>query len=229
MDKAGGPNTQLMYPAPNLAGFIAAIATHAVLVGNEKSSQKQKILAEADYVLSPYQSVLGLFTLEDLFKRCTMKNGKRQITLTTVEKSQADIGPIVEASPSYSMTQDQKAILLSNDIVLRGVKEGSSNFFKGTIKVVSKPAPDGDMPEYWMHSEGENLKNVSARLLADSIDVAFQLSGNQDSSSTAPFRTFRYPEGGSEKMERGQAISESCEQIILKTLRGEILVVPGRC
>jgi hypothetical protein len=36
----------------------------------------------------------------------------------------------------------------------------------------------------------------------------------------------RYNEGGTERMERAQVVSEQCGQLVLRTLRGNLISVP---
>jgi hypothetical protein len=42
----------------------------------------------------------------------------------------------------------------------------------------------------------------------------------------SPHRTFRYPEGGVEKMERAQLVEAHCGRALLRTLRGWLMSVP---
>lgn len=228
-DKASGPAAPILYPAPNLAGFLAAIATQGVIVGSAISAQKMKQKSEADNVLNPYEEVLSRFTLNDLYLRCVGTEIGRSQKIGIEDKQHPEHGLHIEASPSFAMTQDEKAIILTNEVIVRGSTEAAPILFQGTIKVVPKPAVADDIKIYWNSEDGENLKRLSAELFADSLYAALDLSRTSKFVTADTFKTLRYQEGSSLKFERGQLISESCDRIIMKTLRGAILVVPGSC
>ncbi|UUZ52375.1 hypothetical protein LP419_22905 [Massilia sp. H-1] len=62
-------------------------------------------------------------------------------------------------------------------------------------------------------------------MFAQSLDIA--LADVQATPGTAaPFKTVRFTEGGAERMERAQVLSEKCGQIVLRTLRGNLMSVP---
>lgn len=227
-DKAGGPGAPIMYPAPNMAGLLAAIATHGIIVESAKSAEKARMKTEADRVLEPYEPVLSRFTIDDLYRRCVDTDLGRSEKILIEEKPGISTGIRIEANPSFTMTQDEKAIILTNDVTVRGAEQGMPVLFQGSIRVVPKPVNSGDIKTYWSGNEGTNLKKQSAELLANSLFVALQLS-KSSFGTTDIFKTFRYQEGDSRKFERGQLISEGCERTIIKTLRGNILVFPGEC
>jgi hypothetical protein len=62
-------------------------------------------------------------------------------------------------------------------------------------------------------------------MLAQSVDIA--LAYMPGHAGTEPFRTVRYQEGSVERMERAQVIREACGQVVLRTLRGNLMAVPG--
>jgi hypothetical protein len=126
------------------------------------------------------------------------------------------------------MTQDGRALVLENTIVVRRseVKAGPSN--TTTVKVVGLPLPetDSNVEAYWMADEGDALQTVSVNLLRDSLVLALRDMEVSAASGAADFRTVRYREGGAEKMERARIINESESRLVLRNLRGWILSVP---
>ena len=47
-------------------------------------------------------------------------------------------------------------------------------------------------------------------------------------ANSAPERTFRYVEGGKDRMERAQLVTPGCERVVVRTLRGWLLSIPVR-
>jgi hypothetical protein len=48
-------------------------------------------------------------------------------------------------------------------------------------------------------------------------------------SPDAPHRTVRYRLGGEERMERAQVLSERCDRLLIRNLRGWLMSVPVQC
>ena len=83
----------------------------------------------------------------------------------------------------------------------------------------------GKPVDYWSKEEGARLKAESALLLARAMDIALATHADDDLAAK-PFKTFRYREGLTERMERGQLVSEGCGRIVMKNLRGILMSVP---
>ena len=61
-DKAGGPGAQFLNPAPNLAGMVAAVLTHGIIVESSKSAQKKsssKMPTACSLPISPLCPISG--------------------------------------------------------------------------------------------------------------------------------------------------------------------------
>jgi hypothetical protein len=226
-DGAGSGAAGMLYPAPNLAGFLAAVITHGLLVESTKKGQKDKLQQEADKVLVPYQDVLNGYTATELMRRsvdkATTGRGKRLLDAS----QSGDTGWLVESTPAFSLTQDQSAIVLDNGIAIYAPGDRANAAYKNVVRVVSRPKAADDLAVFWTAGGGEKLKDESANLLAESLDIALNQAAG-DAGNANPHKTFRYLEGGSEKMERGQLVSERCGRVVLKTLRGWLMSVPSR-
>lgn len=96
--------------------------------------------------------------------------------------------------------------------------------FARSIRIVSHavapPGEDGELP--WLANDGLRLIEESERLLAD---IAIRDSESAP-EATPLHKTIRYPEGGIERMERGELVSEECDRKLIRTLRGGLLSVP---
>ena len=79
----------------------------------------------------------------------------------------------------------------------------------------------------WLAEGGRLLSDQSAALLAESFELAvsdFTLPAFDDKT---PHETFRYAEGGIERMERAQLVKERCDRTLIRTLRGDLKSIPA--
>jgi len=227
-DAAGGGPGAMIYPAPNAVGLLAAIITHAVIAESARNSEKAKIQDEADKILLPYRVVLDTHTNRELLSqavRLVRAPGEKLIIQQTEQSSGAWI---VEASPTFWMVQDQSAFILQNAIAMYSPNDSSKAAYRAEITVVSLPRQGGDHQSFWTADSGEKLKNESAHLVAQSLDIALKEATGALAPSSAVHKTFRYQEGSIEKMERGELISSQCDRVVIRTLRGGLMSVPAR-
>jgi hypothetical protein len=225
-DKAGGPDAQIMYPAPGVLGLFAAVLTHSAIVESGKTSQKSKIQEEADKVLLPYRDALTGFKGSELTQRGVrrLESGGSRWHLQDGADAPADW--VVEIAPVFSLTQDQGAIVLDNAVAIYSVTAPASRY-ENVIKVVSTTTVS-DAPEtLWGADQAKLLKATSASLLALSLDVALDQAVRGASAAVGPQRTLRYTEGKAERMERAELLSEQCNRILMRTLRGWVMSVPS--
>jgi len=225
-DQAGKGTNSMMYPAPNAVGMLIGVITHGLLVESSKHNQKDKIQEEADKVLVPYQPVLSKYTHQELMQRglqMASTPGDKKL----VKSSEGFKGDwIVDSEPVFSMTQDQGAIVLTNSLLVYAPGAPAAAATRHTVRVVSGPREETDLAGFWTANEGEKLKEESASLFAQSLDIALrEASGATDKGDDA-FKTVRYLQGKTEKMERGRVIGAHCDRILLKTLRGWFMSVP---
>lgn len=224
-DKAGITPASMLYPAPNPAGLLVAVLTHAALAKGSREAQKTKITAEADKVLIPYHDVIEQFGYAEL--------AQREKVLTTVGTQLPVIARgaehpdtwVVLVNPVYSITQDQTAIVLDNAISIYAPGESRRASYANSVRVIADAHKEPDPVTSWLADNGELLKDESAHLLAESLEIAFT-----DAAATAPslptYKTLRYMEGEAERMERGQPISQHCDRVLLRSLRGSLMSVP---
>lgn len=123
------------------------------------------------------------------------------------------------------MTQDRRALVLETAIAIRG--PDLEKPYETLVRVIS-PATDADAAAtFWFDDEAGKLKAASARMFAQSVDLAMQESRTTPGKPEV-FKTVRYSAGGSERMERAQILSSDCTRLVLRTLRGHLLLVPRR-
>lgn len=229
-DQAGTGGNGMLYPAPNALGLLVAVLAHGAIVESAKNAQKEKMQTDADKVLSPYQDALNTFNTRDLMQRAVSKAtaGAGAGTGARLIEQNDDPGPhiVVHSAPAFSLTQDQKAIVLENTIGIQMPGAVAASARQSTIRVVSSVRDVEDPLAFWTHNNGEKLKDESAHLVAESLVIALQETSADAKAASAPYRTVRYREGAAEKMERAQVVSTRCDRLLIRTLRGVLMSVP---
>jgi hypothetical protein len=227
MDLAGSRSSGMMYPAPSPAGFIAALITHGLILESQKDSQKQALQETANKVLAPYQPVLSGYKYPELMQAALDKTPWIG-TKALIGPAQArGVGWVVESLPFFSMTQDQRALVLDNIVSVYPPGETAKPLYQSTIRVISQPRAEQDVEAFWKDNAGAALKAESTSLLAHSLVLTLHETGKPVASDMLAFKTIRYREGETEKMERAQVLSQACHRQVIKTLRGWLMSVPS--
>jgi hypothetical protein len=221
-----GPDGQFLYPAPNAAGFLASVLTHALISGSVQESRKSRQQEAADAVLAPYRPVLDAITHATLMQRAIahMRSpGAKRLLAQPESHAQ---GWRVESVPVFSMTQDQTALVIDNAIAVFVSTTAAGPAHQYVVRVVSDPLDTQDPVAHWTGGDGEAMKESSARLVAASLDLALAAARAPVADGPPVHRTVRYYEGGVEKMERGELLAEDCGRRLVRNLRGWLMSVP---
>jgi hypothetical protein len=227
-DGAGSAQGAMLYPAPSAAGLLVAVLTHGLIVESQKNAQKNALQEAADKVLAPYLSVLDGFTHSELMRKALERRGEGPVPQLIGPSEPKPAGWVVESSPSYAMTQDQRALVLDNSISVHRPGDGATAGYTTTVRVVSQPRAEQDLQLFWTDRNGSALKEESTSLLAHSLELALRDAQGDRPASPAEFKTVRYQEGEAEKMERAQVLAQHCHRQVIRTLRGWLLSVPSR-
>ncbi|MBC7956975.1 MAG: hypothetical protein H7Y33_14035, partial [Cytophagales bacterium] len=118
-DKASIGGMGILYPAPNLIGLFAAVLTHGLIADSAQEKKKAQIREEADKVLLPYQPVLEKIAQGPLVEQAlakTTRGGAKKL-LGAAETAQG--AWVIETAPVFSLTQDERALVLDNAVVVR--------------------------------------------------------------------------------------------------------------
>lgn len=226
LDGAGGATAQMVYPAPNAVGLLAAVLTHGLLSEATRNAEKNRIQEAADKVLAPYQDVLKDFEHRQLMQRA-LERTKSFADKRLLEDGQAAAGEtLIEAVPVFSMTQDQRTIVLDNALAIYAPNAPSDPAYKIAVRVVSRAKDADDLVGFWTAEGGEPLKAESARLFAASLELARRAASRELDKADALQRTVRYLEGASEKVERAQVLSSACDRMVIRNLRDALMSVP---
>jgi hypothetical protein len=125
------------------------------------------------------------------------------------------------------MTQDEQAIILDNAIAIYAPGAAETAVYQNTVRVVSRPQHRDDTLAFWTANQGAALKDESATLLALSLDIALADAMAAAQAEGASHKTFRYPEGRTERMERAQLVAEHCNRLVIRSLRGWLISIPA--
>jgi len=233
-DGAGGPGAQILYPAPGIIGLLAAVATHGAIVEGQKKAEKERIQATADRVLVAYQPVLGAYTYRELMQQAlglaqsqgaaAGSGGGRLIGFA----DQRGAEWLLESAPVYFIAPDERAIVLDLAVAVYAPGPAAAPVYQNLIRVVSQPQEGSDPAAFWTANQGENLKQTSAALLAESLEIVRGQVAGAAVAEAAVHKTLRYMEGSTERMERGQVISAQCNRLLIKNLRGWLMSLPTR-
>jgi len=224
---AGEPGT-MMY-GPSAAGALVGLIAHGIIESHQQAKEKKNKNALGDIVLAPYRPSLSHFTNAELMRRAL--DGLATDGDKVLLQSSARPGPgwLIECSPAFFMTQDARALVLQNSIVIHSPDAASPATFKNIVEVVGRPRESvgADSENTWMIDDGALLTSASVDLLRESLSLALGDLRGEFTGHAAAYRTVRYPRGGSEKMERAQVLRETRLRIVIKTLRGWIMSVPA--
>ena len=217
----------MMYPAPNPGVFLASVITHALIVGVQKNSQREKAQVSADQVLDPYQSILSAVSYQELAHRWVdgMLPGSSRKLIGAAESPGRDEW-LIETTPVFLMAQDQRTLSLDAVVSIRAPGAPASAGSESHIRVIAPVEESTDIATTWAANQGKKLKEVSAWLLSESLNIAMNAAIDGSGQTGQPVRTVRYIEGTTEKMERAQLISERDGRLLIKTLRGSLMSVP---
>ncbi|MGQ2964677.1 hypothetical protein [Methylophilus sp.] len=226
LDEAGTGQGSMLYPAPSAAGLVAAVIAHAFIINSVKNEQKNKLQLNADQVLSSYQEALNNFKYGELIQRTVDRLSITSAAEHVKAQGYADRKMIIESAPTFMLTQDQKTIIINDNIVIRIPGQTPEVAHKSMIKVISTAESSADSSSFWTGNQGENIKGISSLLHAQSIDIALQTFAAGKSTESKPFQTVHYREGLSDKVERAQVIHKDCDRMLIKNLRGVFISAP---
>lgn len=116
--------------------------------------------------------------------------------------------------------------MLDETVVVRP-SAGADKGVQQVVRLISAPRPEADLRAAWSADDGAALKATAAALMAESLEIALRQSRHAADDKMA-LRTRRYSFGDRERVERGQLLEETCDHLVIRTLRGALLVVPHK-
>lgn len=223
-DNAGLGAAPVLYPAPTVAVGLAGVLLHGLLLSSERDHQKQLMQEQADMALAPYRATFDTFTQREMIQRA-MENMATEGSKQLVEFSEKPGSAwMITSAPVFYITPDQTTFILENTVAVYAPGRNAPAF-QGVVHVVSRARGQEDPLLYWTAEQGAHARDIHARLMAESLDVAAR-EARRSSHDVIPEKTIRYYEGGMEKVERGQLLSENCGRIVIRNLRGALMSLP---
>lgn len=211
---AGPQGLNMLYPAPNAGGLLAAILTHALIAKGVQDAQRNAAQTAADRVLDAHAQAIAGITPEWLSDAV-----RKRLPPALVARAG---GWTVQISPRFLLASDRRVLLLDN--MLRVIEQhGSPPRFEGVVRVVSAPREEQDPLSYWTADDGRALMEESAALVAHSVQVGLSPLPAADPQAQ---RTQRYRFGLTQRMERGQPLGQGCARVLLRNLRDILMSVP---
>jgi hypothetical protein len=225
---AGGPGSPMMYAGP-LPLLLVEVAAQGAFESHKQANEKKSKNSLDDIVLAPYQGSLSHFTNAELMSRALQELPTHGAKALLQYSEKAGAGWLIECSPRFFMTQDARALVLQNDIVIHSPDAASPATFKNVVEVVGPPRDSvgKDSENTWMIQDGALLNSASVELLRESVSLALSEVRGDFAGPARAYHTVRYPRGGEEKMERAQTLRQTPQRVVLKTLRGWIMSVPA--
>jgi len=145
-----------------------------------------------------------------------------------LQATESHAGWVLTTTPTFSMTPDQRALVLDNVVNFLAPGEAATPAHTVAVRVVSSPV-QGEAEAAWNAAApaGTLLREESAQLLAQSLAIATREAQRGSAERDAPFRSMRYRQGDIERFERAQVVENGCDRVVVRTLRGALLSVPA--
>jgi hypothetical protein len=231
-EASGGSGGAMLYPAPHIGGFVAALVTHGLLNSANRRREASAQQEAANKVLDPYRGIIGDLRHDELFQLAlTQLSARPQGKMRIAVQGEAPGGDwMFVTEPVFSMTQDQNALVLDSAVVVYAPNSPAAPIYQNALRVVSAPIATDDALVFWSEQSGRNLRALSAQLMAMTFDLVSDDINNgavkKGDATGAAHRTVRYLHGKSEKMERAELMRVNCDRAVIKTLRGGVMSVP---
>lgn len=202
----------MMYPGGGgVEGFLAAVIVHGLLLHGSRTAMRSEQQAKANQVLNPHRPAIDGLT-PDLLLTAAREQ------LPPAQRGRAYV---LELRPSYSMSSDERTLVLDNAIRVMAAQGSPQDRI---VRVIAPALQATDPSAHWQQDQGQPLQVQAVAMLAHSIQLALRVPSDAAAGTAA--RTLRYRTGTSETMERGKLLAEGCDRIVMETLRGWLLSAP---
>jgi len=226
-------SSAMLYPAITPVDFFASVIAHAAVSESLRDSHKNSLQSVADKVIEPYRAYSDSLKNKNLVNQLKEIALSRGFTLNKYENSQHDEDLILDITPIYLLNKTEETLILRNQFLVYKKKYKSKKerkkrlLFQNQIEVFSGATIQGSAQEYWLNNDGENLKNEMNQLFSESLNLIAERISSKAKDTNVKYKNYRYNDGDSVVFERAIALSESCEKVIFKTLRGWLKSIPA--
>jgi len=219
---------QMLYPAPDFAGFLVGVATHAALQSAQNDAHLEEQRKVSDQILTPYRQVLDEIRVHATF-RLALQMSESGAGVDVAEESQETTVPEVTLAAHAIMAQSRRALIVDLVAKVRDptVPDDTAGYVH-RVRVISDAIDvnHNRVNDYWLSDDGQPLKQMVSSLLAQAIDLFAADATRHLQSPEQKQITARYQFGDEQRRERAVLLEQSCSRQTLRTLRGWILSVP---
>lgn len=228
MSTGVGAGYQMFYPAPNFAGFLAGVATHAALQSSANAAQAEAEREMADRVLKRFDRVLGQIRVHQAFSEAIDRLQVADRVSVSAFPS-AHPSPYVEFRVLGTLAQSRRALMIDLMARLQADPSGTTPEFVHKVRVISDPvtASEENVYAYWLDDDGARLKRTVSSLISEAIALFLADAGQQFGADDARSVSVRYRFGAERRIERAQLLVDGCSRKVLRNLRGWIVSVPA--
>lgn len=205
-----------------MVGLLAQVAAHAALSNNAQNARLSTQQLQANKVLEPLSAVLSNLQSEQLFYPAVELHWQ-QLPDTS--------GPQIVSKPIFFLSQDARVLSLKHIVQVEpagGVVPGKkvNLLYSNLIEVMAAPVLEEQAIEYWYANDGAALTAAIKALYQQSLELALSdIKGELDQAAQA--ETFKLDVLDKLRIERGNRITSACNQLVIRNLRGWILVAPA--
>jgi hypothetical protein len=226
---SNGTGAGVLYPGNTAGVFLASVAAHALTNEGVKNAARKNVQDRADKVLGEYAEYIAEIEEGEILSAALVElNGAESYgyTITEYDKTSDQVAWIAHLKPLFIMAQNQRGIMLRIEAHLENPDSPGDFAYQNIIEVVSQPFADEVTPlEHWIHRDrlrltAEYMLRVSIAWMIEDIEAG-------PSDLQVEQRTFHYTFGGDKYYERGYQIAGSCEEVVVRSLRGWIRVLPS--
>ncbi|WP_020413935.1 hypothetical protein ACJJJB_18945 [Microbulbifer sp. ANSA001] len=209
---------QMTYIGATPAAFAGSILAHALIVGATGDSKKKAEQERADKILEPYKENIAAFNAVDLIEISKVDLQKKNIPFIAWE-AETNHPWVVQSHPVFFLSQDRSTLTLKNAVSITELDNQEKPAYQNLIEVVSSPNKDKKIIPI------DSLGELSIKLFVDSL-MAMKAELSENRKPENKEMTLSFFSGGEKVYERGRIISEECNRMTFRTLRGWVKSVP---
>ncbi|WP_444943207.1 hypothetical protein ACJJIK_15000 [Microbulbifer sp. ZKSA006] len=210
---------QMTYIGATPATFAGSILAHALIVGAAGDSKKKAEQEKANRVLDPYKETIATFNASELIENSVTRLPRDAISFTAW--STEGLYPwVIHSYPVFFLSQDKSTLILKNAITIYKEDNQEKPAYQNLVEVVSSPLYGGEG-----YISVESINDRGTELFIDSLAIMkAELSEKHPTENKE--MTLSFYSGGKKVYERGTVISQSCDRMTFRTLRGRVKSVP---
>lgn len=209
-----------------LGGAVVAAQLIGQAIGTNSAKNKRYEAAknEADKILEPYSEQLLKFDHGELWHGLDKSAFTSPVHAFSDNQDRIN-ATIIEIKPEFILTQNQKALILENNVSVYNESTPDLILYQNRYIIVSDSVDNEVIGNYWSDEEYQPFKSVGLELFNASIQLVNKTI-NQSISAKEAQRTHRYLLGEQKQFERGSLVRESCDRLTIKNLHGHIVNAP---